>query len=209
MKIETNIFNTKNSRDTLENRFDSFLKACNIDLTSDSLNKIKYNDYYKEIGNVASFDMKYNRNISIDGEYNNLKFVFSIACNVDGKNEVKTALFMIDLDKEYSDTIYRLKIESLGDLRIIFNLYKNNKSDSKLSIHRCFYANVYDFNKILRIIKSFTDSPERVFDICNDIMIGNINPKFTNGEIRRLCKNDEYDDGLMSKIKKKLKITHK
>ena len=35
--------------------------------------------------------MKYNRNISIDGEYNNLKFIFSVVYNVDGKNKVKEA----------------------------------------------------------------------------------------------------------------------
>ena len=201
----------------IKNRMECFLKSCSINIDDESKCNdkkcdIEYVDYYNELGTTSS-SVQYNRNISINGEYDDLKFVFTLTYNIDTtKNEIRNIPFMIHLNKNYDDSIYCLKMESIdfyngrNNRRVVFNIYKKSRNNFKLVIHRCFYSNISDFDKVLRIVKSFVNNPESVFKICNDIMIRDMKSKFTNNDIKKFSIKEDNSSKLLIKLKKKVKL---
>lgn len=211
--LEENDFSER----TIKKRLCLFMDACNIKLennandNSNNGNTISYNDYYKEIERDISKKAEYIRYISVNGEYGDLKFTFKSKYNLSIlKNKIKKTPYIIELDKSFNDSVYRFKIEDVkffdgNNNRVIFNIYKINKNDKEKVVHHCFYGNIYNFDRILSIVRAFVNNPEIVFDICNSITIRDMTSKFSNKQIKKIELDSKNDSRLKSKIKKKVK----
>ena len=207
---------------TLAYCINGFMYACNVDTDNAIYKDVITRDDYKsatltwnndEDNHVRlSFskilDKKDSTFLAINGEYKGLKFDYlnNYDNEILGKN-VKYLPFVIKLVKEHEGFLYDMKMELIDKRRVVFNLKRKSNSNRILSYHRCFYANILEFSKILRIVKAFNDDPEMLFDTCNDIFINEVKPSLTNNQINKLgSKDDKLNEPVSSKIKKKIKL---
>ena len=111
--------------------------------------------------------------------------------------------FHILLSKEYKDAAYQLEINTGQNLKAKFIIKKNKESDILPSVVT-FQANVNDFGRILKLVKSFVHNPDLVFRVYDE----KLNSKeviFTNKDLDAALVVDEKLDKPVSGIQKIIK----
>ena len=199
-------FNNK----TLEYRINGFAYACkmkNIGIVKNggvlfsSSKKQEDTNYFIATSEIS--DKTYGDGISISGNYGNLVFTFT---NYPGKKNLDKKVveipFSISLIKPVDKDIYYLNIDTHNDIQDRFEIikYRELKNDTVCS-KICFYANVFDFSKILKLIKSFVYNPKLVFNTYNEIEKNKI-AVFTNSDLSKGIMQDEKLDKPVSKMTK-------
>lgn len=210
-------FNNK----TLRYRINGFAYACNmrdIGITrragvlfnGSGLNNYRNNKVINEhsyfISTSESSDKKV-KSVSLSGQYNDLSFSFVNYYDHEKKLDRKIVdlPFSISLEKKVDDYTYQFDVKTdNGDrVKFIFTKYKEDKNRT-LRDEVAFYANVLDFSKILKIVKSFVYNPQLVFNTYNEIMQQQ-HIVFTNNMLDKMVMQDANLDKPMGKIKKKIK----
>ena len=164
---------------TMEYRVNSFLKACNLLLNDKEYDKIlkQYEHTYtrgliynlgKEnqisIYAVKQQDDKYGDYIHINGKTKNMVFSFD---NYYEERKIDKRIlelpYKMDIVKEYNNSIYEIKINAMYNGEFIFDITKDDNTIS-------FYINPIELHKMLKIINSFVNNPEVVYNTYNEIM---------------------------------------
>ena len=202
---------------TLKYRINKFIYACGMDL-SDSLwvkdisstnlpyifKKKTDGDITYSINFARDYDREKGRNFILIGEYNGLKLMFVNYFEKDKRNDIVNEIpFHILLSKEYKDAAYQLEINAGQNLKAKFIIKKNKESDILPSVVT-FQANVNDFGKILKLVKSFVHNPDLVFRVYDE----KLNSKeviFTNKDLDAALVVDEKLDKPVSGIQKIIK----
>ena len=207
------IFNNK----TFEYRINGFARACNmhnIEVLRNSgvlFNTKKKNDdikYYIVASTGGKSEKGYG--VTLSGYYGDLSFTFTNYRNLNKDiiridRKILELPFSISLFKNIDKDIYHLEIETINGMETKFTITKSRDLKNKiLSSKVSFYANVLDFSKILKLVKSFVYNPILVFNTYNEV----INSKkitITNSDLNKAILQDENLDKPVSKIKKKIK----
>lgn len=204
---------------TLSYRFNGFIYACDIDLReSDWIKEIspmripyinkKYEDSNKKYN--VNFSRNYNHekgnSMFVIGEYNNLKFLFMNYYDEDKKiDKINEIPFHITLGKSYNEFAYQLDMETISKTNVKFFIKKlKEKSLVVIPNTLTFTADVTDFGKILKLVKSFVHNPELVFIAYNEIM-NRKEVSFSNKELSVALVEDEKLDKPKKKKRKILK----
>ena len=149
---------------TMAYRINNFADACGMIYVDASDIEFIY-DFY-EMG--KDFIL-----IKYAGQYDNLSFCFINSIHVDMNldKKVRNLRFAIDLTKKIDTDIYKLNIgPRIGkSLQYKFELSKKTK-DKNTNNNISFYSFVTDFDKILKLVKSFVDNPDLTLDSYNEIM---------------------------------------
>lgn len=167
---------------TLDYRINGFIKACNMDLSKSVCSKeitthhLEYSklEYNNQDNTDNNYSVKFFKDtndkgnyISISGNYNDLDFRFiNYVDNDNNYNKIYELPFSVLLKKEKDIFNYDLEIVTLSKYNTKFILRKNNEKMLIPSIIT-FKANILDFGIILRLIKSFVNDPEQIFDEYN------------------------------------------
>ena len=186
---------------TISYRINNFLYACNINM-EDGVNKsIVNSDAYKmarkELDNNNYIEISFlnndskndNKSFILEGKVNDLAFSFINNYDVSVMKEaVKELPFNINITKYYNDFEYNLKMESVDKKRVFFRIHRKHINNNMLNSQQAFYANILDFSKILRTIKSFNNNPWAFYKTSEDILYNEIDARFTNTQINKLKK---------------------
>ena len=188
---------------TMIYRFNGFISSCKLDLTNAMWN-IKGRDTNNPYISTQSEDKDNNYNINISdgyesgkgkvliliGKYNDLSMFLLNYCDKDIlKFKINEIPFKMKLKKTINNNDYLLEIECDNTNSLcIFKITKNNYSLN--------FDGTIKFDKILKIVESFTNNPEFVFDKYSEV----INSK------RFHFTDEELNSGMMdSEIVKKKK----
>ena len=142
-------------------------------------------------------DSSYGDYINLEGESEDISFTFN---NYYGNKKIDKKILEIPFFIEIRNHDYILKIKTIEKERVEFYI-----EDSSICRYTHFYANILDFSKILKLVKSFVNDPEFVYSTYEEIM-DNKKVTFTNGDIAKAIENDDKLDKPISKIMKKIKI---
>ena len=144
--------------------------------------------------------------ILISGYYNDLSFAFTNY--YDNKNIDKKVVelpFAISLAILIDKDNYTLNIDTVRGVETKFTISKYREFKKRTtSSTQTFYANVLDFSKILKLVKSFVYNPILFFDTYNEL----INSKkitITNSDLDKGLMQDENLNKPVGKIKKIIK----
>ena len=167
----------------------------------------------KQAGNETDYFISANSNtyptgktITLSGQYGDLTFSF---INYYDKERLDKKIvdlpFAIYLEKKIDKYTYKFDIETVDGPKTKFTIIKYRElKDRTLYDDVTFYANVFDFSKILKLVKSFVYNPILVFNTYNEI-----NQKYqhvyTNSELSKGIMQDESLDKPVGKIKKIVK----
>ena len=143
------------------------------------------------------------KTITLSGKYNDLNFTF---INYYNKEKLDTKIrdlpFSIVLIKPIEMDTYRMEIETINGMQTKFAIYKYQEfKDRTLIDDVVFYANVMDFSKILKLVKSFVYNPKLVFNVYSDLEEKHRHI-YTNTDLDKAILQDKKLDKPMSKIKK-------
>ena len=143
--------------------------------------------------------------VTLSGQYGDLSFTF---VNYYKKEKLDKKIidlpFSISLEKKIDKDTYQFNIETVEDIRCKFKIAKYREYKSKtLYDDVVFYANVADFSKILKLVKSFVFNPVLVFNTYNEID-QNYKRIYTNHDLEKAIMQDEKLDKPVGKIKKYL-----
>lgn len=203
---------------TLRYRINGFASACNMhDIGSMGNSGVLFNksgiDRYgnKEESDkpnyyisLTSHDRLYGKCVTLKGQYEDLSFTFINQCgrNVKLDKKIVDIPFYISLEKKIDNDNYKFEIETVEGMRTKFSMAKDIEfKDHTLHDDLCFYANVMDFSKILKLVKGFVYNPQLGFNTYND-MIHQQKIVFSNNMLDKMVMQDEKLDKPMSKIKK-------
>ena len=200
---------------TLSYRINGFLDACNMDIEKGMYFKLISGfrrSFINKSHNIdglsysINFTRGYNKedgnSLLLVGKYNDLEIFFENF--IDGDYKINEIPFSMSLSKKYSGYEYKIEIHKDDSYNIQFRLYKKKDNES-LSNYIGFYAKITDFSKILNLVNSFVNNPKTVFDVFYKIM----NEKtiiFTNDDLNKVIKGDNFFDKSSKNIRKKLKI---
>ena len=206
---------------TLRYRINGFAYACNMrDIGVLSNSGVLFNtsgfDKYgnKENSDEHSYfislnehDRLYGKCITLKGQYEDLTFTFINHCgkNIKLDKKIVDLPFYISLEKKVDNETYQFEIETDTGMRTRFLMIKyTDFKDHSLHDDLCFYSNVSDFSKILKIVKSFVYNPKLGFDIYSEIMKKQ-QIVFTSSMVDKMAMQDEKLDKPMGKVKKIIK----
>ena len=200
---------------TMEYRINNFIYACGFDLNNDKCEKtmFKFENGYQHglIFNrdeenecvflaKRKYDSKRKDYLYMEGRRKDLEFVFN---NYYGKKKIDKRVidlpFDIYLKKKINDDEYKLIINTLTGIENKFVISKNDNQEL------CFYANILDFSKILKIVKSFVINPEFVLNA----YIETRNEKrisFVYSELNKAIETDDKFEKPGNKFVKKLRM---
>lgn len=212
-KYKVNVLNSK----TLSYRINGFIKACNMDLGNSMCSKeitthrleyakLEYNNQdNSDINYNIRFFMDNNENgnyVSLNGNYNGIKLEFTNYIDDDNNYEKIYELpFKVSLKTKKDNFEYDLEIATLSKLNNKFILRKNNEK-MLVPYIITFKANILDFGIILRLIKSFVNDPEQLFNEYNSIF----NQKECIFNNKDITKSIVKDDSLEEPVKGLKKI---
>ena len=204
------IFNNK----TLIYRINGFARACNmhnIGVLGNSgvlFNTKKKSDdikYYIVANTSLKSEKGYGVNLS--GYYGDLNFTFTNYRDLNKDiskidRKILELPFSISLFKNIDKDTYHLEIETVNDMETKFTITKSRDHKNKiLSSKVSFYANVLDFSKVLKLVKSFVYNPILVFNTYIEV-VNNKKITITNSDLNKGIMQDECLDKPMGKIKK-------
>lgn len=206
---------------TLRYRINGFAYACNmrdIAVSGDSgllFNTNGFDKYFNKENSdehsyfisLNEYDRLYGRCITLKGQYEDLTFTFINHCGKNLKLDKKIVdlPFYISLEKKIDNETYQFEIETVSGMRTKFSMTKyRNFKDYTLHDDLCFYANVMDFSKILKLVKGFVYNPQLGFNTYNEI-IHQQSIVFTNSMLDKMVMQDEKLDKPMGKVKKIIK----
>ena len=205
------VFNNK----TLSYRINGFAHACgmqNINVVKNAgviFSTAKRNGLQKEDNQFEYFisvNKNNNKNSTISGNYGDLNFTFTNFHDKENLNRrILEIPFSILLIKPIDNDTYYFRIESIKkeDTRFEITKYREYKNGTVSSnVH--FNANILDFSKILKLVKSFVYNPKLVFDTYNDIKEQK-KVVFATNNVNKAIMQDEKLDKPMGKIKKFVK----
>ena len=213
--ISKNTFCDEIDSKTLAYRIDGFLYACNYTLKEDAHEQV-WKIFEKQYENIVNFDQNDEKKLNIlvkkqidpkrgnyimlKGESDDLMFVFN---NYYGKKKIDKKIMEIPFDivliKKFNDMEYQMILGTNVDKEVRFTVIKNN--EKKI----VFYANIFDFSKILKLVKSFVKNPDVVFNTYSEV-ISEKRISFTNTDVNKVIENDKNLDKPASKLMKKIKI---
>ena len=196
---------------TLSYRINGFLYACNMDLENGNIGgtidngkiicSIKKNEdgVFEVMINVIEGDhFNHERELVLKGNYNNINFLFS---NKYDKNTMKNKILEIPFNINLKKDKYILTVNSVFEERVEFYLEEVNDNYSR---HIHFYANISNFEDILRLVATFVNNPKEVFDNYNNIMEAK-KIVFTNTDVKKGLIFDKELEKPVNKLVKKLK----
>ena len=147
------------------------------------------------------------KTVTLTGQYEDLNFTFTNyrVLNKDISKIDRKILelpFSISLFKNIDKDTYHLEIETVNDMETKFTITKSRDHKNKiLSSRVSFYANVLDFSKVLKLVKSFVYNPILAFNTYIEV-INNKKITITNSDLNKGIMQDECLDKPMGKIKK-------
>ena len=210
------IFNNK----TLSYRINGFAYACNMnDLNVPDNKTIKddkvYYGYNQVLFNTKkdstayyivvnpSDNKSYANGITISGYYNDLNFSFTnfYSLKENLNRNILELPFDISLYKNIDNDTYHLQIKTTNGIETKFTITKSREyKDKTISSNVNFYANVLDFSKVLKLIKSFVYNPKLVFTTYNEILHKK-KIAINNGDLNKGLMQDNNLDKPTCKIK--------
>lgn len=146
----------------------------------------------------------YGKSITLNGQYEDLFFTFINQCGNKVKLDKKIidVPFYISLEKKIDNDTYKFEIETVEGMRTKFYMAKYTElKGHTLHDDLCFYANVMDFSKILKLVKGFVYNPQLCFNTYSE-MVHQQKIVFTNNMLDKMVMQDEKLDKPKSKIKK-------
>ena len=210
------LFNNK----TLRYRINGFAYACNMQDIGilgnsrvifncagfDKYGKKKTNDEHSYFISVNEQTHHEKKGVVLKGQYDDLTFTF---INYYNKEKLDKKIidipFYISLEKKIDKDKYQFDIETVDGMRTKFSIIKCTEYKNKtLHDDLCFYANVTDFSKVLKLIKSFVYNPKIYFDTYNEL-VKKKKIVFTNSMLCKMAMQDENLDKPVGKVKKIMK----
>ena len=207
-------FNNKLDTKTMEYRINNFIYACGFVLHGYKCDKTKYlfEDGYlqglvfdQDEESQCNFMVKDKKDIErgnylyMEGHRKDLDFIFNnYYKNKRIDKRIVELPFDIYLKVKQEENVYQLIIRTIVDKENQFTIIKNDQQ--QLS----FYANILDFSKVLKIVKSFVNNPELVLNVYDEIR-NSKKVSFTNGDLKKVMDDDHNFEAPHGKIMKKIK----
>ena len=201
---------------TLKYRINGFIYACNMNL-EDSIcvkrisptrlpyiNKKKEEETSYDINFTLGRDREKGRSTILLGKYGDLNVYFVNYYDQDKrKDRVNEIPFQIVVAKMYHDYAYQIDIQTVSNSQVKFIIKKSKESEMLPGIVS-FLANITDFSKVLKLVKSFVHNPELVF-VAYDNVVNSKDIVFTTRDLNVALVKDEKLDKPTSKTGKILK----
>ncbi len=199
------------SDEILKHRIDGFVYACNMVLDDGEcikkddnllINKSLNRDGYNyNIDFSKCYDFQSNPYFVVQGTYNNLSLLF-VNYYKNSRNilEAFEMPFSIYLKHEYDGYLFIINVSVTTDGNVCFEIKKTKEEERSIT----FYIK-NDFSKVLKMIKSFTINPTKLFNrVCEIMQKKRI--MFNDNEVGSLMINDKNLDLDESDFVKKIKM---